>query len=147
MPTRLISVAGMPTAIQITRSGTHNHVFYTVSTHEFFYTIELRSNNLDPPSTSSLLLPSDNHKSQDHRSTDPYITRNNFFYIRKRGQNAETCRAQEQHGHQHKCDVARVLPAAKATMGWCHFSLTFSGRDWRLASSLVGDDWVKVQQC
>nr|ACR35058.1 unknown [Zea mays] len=28
----------------------------------------------------------------------------------------ETCRAQDQHGHQRKCDVARALPAAKATM-------------------------------
>ena len=54
-------------------------MFYAVSTHEFFYTIELRSNNLHPPSTSSLLLPLDNHKSQDYKSTDPHITRNNFF--------------------------------------------------------------------
>ena len=44
--------------------------FYVVSTYEFFCTIELRSNSLYPPSTSNLLLPPDNHNSQDHRSTD-----------------------------------------------------------------------------
>ena len=52
----------------------NNHVFYVVWTHDFFCTIELRSNNLHPSSTSSLLLPPDNHK-----ITYPQITRNNFF--------------------------------------------------------------------
>ena len=49
----------------------NNHVFYTVLTHEFFYTIELRSNSLHPP---------DNHKSQDHRSTD----HKKYFFSMKR---------------------------------------------------------------
>ena len=51
----------------------HNHVFYIILTHEFFYTIRLRSYSLYPYSTSSFFLPSDNHK-----ITDPQITRNIF---------------------------------------------------------------------
>ena len=47
----------------------------------FFYTIELRSNNLHSSSTSSLLLPSNNHKSQIHVSQEII-----FFYGRTRGQ-------------------------------------------------------------
>ena len=47
----------------------HNHVFYTISTHEFFCTKRLRSNSLHTSSTSSLLLLLDNHK-----ITDPQIT-------------------------------------------------------------------------
>ena len=44
-------------------------MFYTISTHDFFCIIRLRSNNLHPSSTSSLLLPPDNYK-----ITYPYIT-------------------------------------------------------------------------
>ena len=53
----------------------HNHVFYAVSTHEFFYTIGLRFNNLHPSSTFSL------HRSHitDHRSQF-------FFYERTKRQ-------------------------------------------------------------
>ena len=43
----------------------HNHVFYVVSTHEFFCIIGLRSNSLHPSSTSSL--------------QPPQITYHNFF--------------------------------------------------------------------
>ena len=76
----------------------NNHVFYVVSTHEFFYTIELRSNSLHPPSTSNFLLPPDNHKSQDHRSTDPRITRNNFFLCKdKRTNHVDRAHADQAH--------------------------------------------------
>ena len=54
-------------------------MFYAVPTHEFFSTIGLRSNSLHPSSTSSLLLPSDNYKSQDHRS-QVCILHNHVFY-------------------------------------------------------------------
>ena len=39
-------------------------MFYAVSTHEFFCTIELRSNSLHPPSTSSLQPSSTSRQSQ-----------------------------------------------------------------------------------
>jgi len=48
--------------------STNDYVFYVVSTHEFFYTIELRSNRLHPLSTSSLQSSSISRQSQIIRS-------------------------------------------------------------------------------
>jgi len=57
-------------------------VFYTISTHEFFYILRLRSNNLHPSSISSLLLPSDNHKITNPQIIDHISQKIIFFYGR-----------------------------------------------------------------
>ena len=60
----------------------HNNVFYIILTHEFFCTIRLRSNSLHLFSTSSLLLPSDNHNIIDLHITDHISQKIIFFYGR-----------------------------------------------------------------
>ena len=68
----------------------NNHVFYAVSTYEFFYTIELRSNNLHPSSTSRQ---SQITRSQIHISQEII-----FFYARTRGQIASRSNRSEEPG-------------------------------------------------
>ena len=60
----------------------HNHVFYAVSTYEFFFTIELRSSILHPPSTSSLQPSSPSRQSQITRSQIHRSQETIFFYGR-----------------------------------------------------------------
>ena len=60
----------------------NNHVFYAVSTHEFFCTIELRSNSLHPSSTFNLQPSSISRQSQITRSQIHRSQETIFFYGR-----------------------------------------------------------------
>ena len=57
-------------------------MFYAVLTHEFFCTIELRSNSLHPPSTSSLQPSSTSRQSQITRSQIHRSQEKKIFYAR-----------------------------------------------------------------
>ena len=59
-------------------------MFYAVSIHDFFCTVELRSNNLHPPSTFNLQSSSTYRQSQITRSQIHRSQETNFFYARKK---------------------------------------------------------------